>query len=149
MGWNHDNGHEGYIPHLFADGVSGASASDRGATVTTDPNGRHLPAADWVDRPETEVVGWQLRCQCDSRQTWQGSSGRGCDRRRGGHCGAKLYADDNLDVLDMAVQDNDTDPVGAAMFDEWIRHADAQQALTELRAAAGAANAAARRLAAA
>lgn len=147
MGWNHDNGHEGYIAHLFAAGASGASASDRGATVTTDVNGRHLPAADWVDRPETEVVGWQLRCGCDSRKTWQGSTWtrvRTADQQD--ISARKLYADDNLDVLDIAVQDNDTDPVGAAMFDEWLRHADSQQALTELREAADAANTAARRL---
>lgn len=145
---NHDNGHESYIAHLFADGASGASASDRGATVTTDPNGRHLPAADWVDRPETEVIGWQLHCQCDSSRTWQGSTWtrvRTADEQD--LAARKLYADDSLDVLDIAVQDNDDDdPVGAAMFGEWLRHADSQQALTELRGAASAASAAARRL---
>lgn len=67
MGWIDDTGrHELYIACVFPDGMSGGTYSSRGIEVDTTADGQHLPIddprRDW--RPDSEVSGWQVCCDC-------------------------------------------------------------------------------------
>ncbi|MFD6401212.1 hypothetical protein [Nocardia sp. NPDC060249] len=69
-----DDGHEGYVMHVFADGAYGGSYS-AGPLATHSADGAMLPVGQWHERPDAEVVGWRPMCDDlnhHGRECWRG-----------------------------------------------------------------------------
>ncbi|MGW6132350.1 hypothetical protein ACWFNE_20180 [Cellulomonas sp. NPDC055163] len=65
MSWHDDDGrHELYIASVFADGMSGGTTSSEGVAADVDADGRRLAIEDWQWRPEEEITGWRVCCDC-------------------------------------------------------------------------------------
>ncbi|WP_280245467.1 hypothetical protein [Nocardia abscessus] len=74
MGRQTDDGHEGYVAHVFADGMYGGTWSS-GPVATTRADGTDLPYAEWQYRTDAEVTGWRPICNDlnhNSRECWRG-----------------------------------------------------------------------------
>ena len=62
MGRQTDDGrHEGYVAHLFADGMYGGTWSN-GPVATSTADGALLDSKQWQYRTQDEVVGWRVIC---------------------------------------------------------------------------------------
>lgn len=143
MGWlSADNQHEGYVECVFADGWIGSGWSDGGITVSASPDG--VPVA-WGERPQppsrpqSEVVGWQVACDCapghGRRTIW-----RGQPWTRGDVDDVRVRTlrvpDDRVDDLTSA----DDLPAGKLLYDEWVQQhlGPAFAELADVRAAVAA-----------
>lgn len=68
-----DGAHEGYIAHVFADGMSGSGSSNGGPTVTHRADGTRIPYEDRQSRSWDEVIGFQAVCDGHrGRPCWRG-----------------------------------------------------------------------------
>lgn len=73
MGRMTDDGqHEGYVAHVFADGMYGSSW--RGSKPMADclPSGEMMPYEQWQTRAVGEIVGWRPTCISHHRECWRG-----------------------------------------------------------------------------
>ncbi|MFE2961142.1 hypothetical protein [Nocardia tengchongensis] len=75
MGRQTEDGHEGYVAFVFADGLSGGAWSG-GPIATTTADGKPLGGDEWQHRADADVVAWRAVCSdLDSpsgRECWRG-----------------------------------------------------------------------------
>lgn len=104
-----DGNHEGYVVHVFADGMYGSSWSG-GPIATTAPDGTDLDVHDWQARTKDEIVGWRAHCNGPyGRECWRGhlwtrvttAVEQDPTQRRIYHPGGDLdYGDDGYGLID-------------------------------------------------
>ncbi|MGN2642459.1 hypothetical protein ACTD5D_41060 [Nocardia takedensis] len=135
-----DDGHEGWIAPVFADGMYGSIWSGAGVGVTHRADGTIVPSAEQQFRPDSEVTGW--RVQCDDlnnhgRQCWRGQFWtRVTDPFEHNPEQRRIFAEDAL----LTTADEDL------MMREWEAHIAPTRGTAEVRWAADEVAAAQRRL---
>lgn len=80
MTWQTDDGkHEGWVAPTFADGGIGsgwagpAPGTGNGGVLVARIGDRELDYDDWQYRPEAEVTGWVMACNCNpDPRRWRG-----------------------------------------------------------------------------
>ncbi len=117
-----DGNHEGYVVHVFADGMYGGSWGG-GPIATTRADGTDLEGADWQTRTADEIVGWRAHCDGPyGRECWRGhlwtraatAAEQDLPRRRIYHSDGDLdWGDDGYSLIDA----------------EWDRHIAPSQAV--------------------
>lgn len=122
--------HEGFVAHVFADGMYGSGWNGSQPLANNTPDGAMLPYEQWQTRTADEIVGWRPICTSNRlrRECWHGNLWtRVRDQDEHDPAGRQLYSPF---VTGPAEADEDR------MMREWETHVAPMRGTADVRYAA-------------